>query len=1159
MDPRVEALNKATIVETIIEATDSINKEVQAAQANPLLLNILITKLRQELKYAEAPAKDFIVNEKKATRGEAIPSKQGEAAFALRTVIRAVEAAKKGIVVSKTTQGQELLVKLGEKSYTSFSVASAIEANLADYLIGNKNITVSAQPGVKSDFERAFENLRSDSITAAKLIGDSIISLARDGKIPGLTEEVAKVKFKVEEEGKGAEKSRRELNERENLIRLLQINPNYIRTEEQWEILKAISSPENFKEFVQKIEKEMGEKPEIRGLRTEDFEKKLSEQIELKIALFFDHLFAHLDKSKPTKFYREVTQEDPFYGFQVVFDRLNIQLSQLADQFEASTDPEIKEFLKKRLFKKSEERFDEERVYGENKIKYTGDRIRPLPVRFESKNIADFINYLRILTSHEQELREFGHNVKAMYFQPAKEGGFYAQLANYVEIMRTSDIDQFMALPDSEIYMIAFSLYNGFMQEEYAKYDWMHPSSLLVKIFSHTNKVEDEILETLKNEYKDKGVDEWRLRRAVSLAVASSLGIFMTDVENASYADPNLNPDGTPAYASFWRNDTASLTPLNPFPHVFWRWQAERSLMADLLFLPVGGKLPGLFNAWDHRVVFEEMQKYRESYAQRSLNPLADGRKRLIEIMNIARGGGPISRSGWRTFFAYDEWLIFEKEGGLVTDKLNYLESWKSIENIGFEVLFNYIAKYDKSKVAFFNHNKDIKENIRATVIDQRKDFFKHIYSKYLNTQATDAEFNKFFDALVKEAEESDKPENVYKLAVYKALTGVLKARVPTKFLRLERGRLTKGGKEARLWDSIQNELGISVQEFDRIIKYVILGESLLRQKVSQKMIKWLEDNPKKKFNEFEVDYRLTEDELGSLLRGKATDDDINLAKRALRLLLNKVNDSYLKNFAEKLEARNTPYVYTDLPFAVAPEELEMRLINFRTAGPRVLSRLMTWNSKAETVIAKHLEHFFEYLQETSINGKHDTSEIVKAIQEIQVAIEAEHGKEQAYNVAYDLAAVTISFFKKDTISRFLLAKPFLIGRKNSLAAEYAGTLRGVWEWEADEINRFVYELERRRILPKEPYDLSKGDIYTYTEQPKEINLFGKKFKLGGRKDKREPDYSYFGGKLRKEFGGALVHQAWEVLNTLVPLFLLYLLYRFIKEALAEAEGKKKQ
>ena len=154
-DP-VETLGQRTIADTIIEARDSIHKELPSAQRNPLEMNILITRLRQDLKDAESPAKEFIANEKKVSIGQALPVKQAEGDMALHKVIRAVEAAKQGVLVSKTTQGQELLVKLSEKSYTSYSVASAIEANLADYLIGNKNITVSTQAGVKSEFEPSF-------------------------------------------------------------------------------------------------------------------------------------------------------------------------------------------------------------------------------------------------------------------------------------------------------------------------------------------------------------------------------------------------------------------------------------------------------------------------------------------------------------------------------------------------------------------------------------------------------------------------------------------------------------------------------------------------------------------------------------------------------------------------------------------------------------------------------------------------------------------------------------------------------------------------------------------------------------------------------------------------------------------------------------------
>lgn len=173
--PQQESLGKV-----INETRSQAKQEVEQAKTNLVLKAKLVTDIKQALKDAETSGKEVVAEEKKGEElqqrgGLLIPTKAEEGKFALKTLIKAAEYAKAGIQISTTRKGQELLVRLAEKSYTSPSVASAIEARLSDYLIGNKDITFSTQPGDKSDFEKAFTGLAEDNSIAAELINRSII------------------------------------------------------------------------------------------------------------------------------------------------------------------------------------------------------------------------------------------------------------------------------------------------------------------------------------------------------------------------------------------------------------------------------------------------------------------------------------------------------------------------------------------------------------------------------------------------------------------------------------------------------------------------------------------------------------------------------------------------------------------------------------------------------------------------------------------------------------------------------------------------------------------------------------------------------------------------------------------------------------------------
>lgn len=997
-----------------------------------------------------------------------------------------------------------------------------------------------------------------------------------EGEVPGRDDEERSVRTRREEQEEKLEEvltlkglQEHELEQMKMLLeRHMNIPSSFIPTKEHAEILIALYSPRNFVEFIEKVASEVRENTQGVNLSVEQFHKRTSEKVELKIALFFDNLFSNLDVSNPKKTYDEVAQKDPFYNFQVAFDRLERSLAILAEGLQRSKDEKVLEVMKKMTFwKQGEVRKDEERRYGEdgNEKIIVVDKIRPLAQRVKAENLSDFVIYLKVLAGHEQDTREYAHNTQAIFSRPAGEDGFYRTMAGYVEQMRTADVDQFLALPDHELLTEAISLHHKILEKEFAKSDWRHYQNQFDLYFSYYNKMETQTLKRLKELHKD--VEDWRLRRAMRLTIGAGLGIFMNEVEMAASADPVLSPEGGFSFTSYYRNDSAALGPLNTFPHDFWRWQQEGTLIADLLFLPVkGGSLPRI---WDHTQVFRQLEQYKADFEDRKLTLLPDGRVRLIDIMNPSRMGGVVTRAGWRTVHAYERWLVFEEgarayiEGEEIKniDKMKYLESWKAIENIGFEVLFNFATDHNVKLTNVFKN------------IDQRKEFFKYLYNTYIDPDGSGIGFNQYFNNIEQKAARGIKPKvpwdeknkkfgpnDVYKFEVFRVLSHLLKNRIPTKFLRLERGRLTEGGKANRLWDSIQNELGFNITDFNMAVENVLVAETLLRKETTSKMDEWMRNQPPESdtsLNELinaqgiTKDFRLTPEKLEELLRGKGiSNEEIRKAKNVLSLLLHKLDDGYLEKFTIKLEERSMNSIRTDLPFSIAFDELEMRYINFRGGGGRVLARAIGEIADSEKEMQKHLKEYGELLRQTAIGEDRDMSKLIASLFETQRFIERIHGKAYSYEIAHHLAMVTIHYFKKDTAARAFGRKWFRFGKFNSLAARISGTFRGVWEWEVADIDNYIVELERQSILPKFPYDLS---IPPKKETKHFLGL------IPYQKEIRDAEYDYYGRKLRETSGATAKHKTLEFINKYVPLILLFIIFSQLQRAFQEEYGEKRR
>ncbi len=176
--------SKPVVDEVVAKAREEVKKEVDQAKAahkEDDLGRRIIEEVQQVLLHAQ----EAVDSEQKGNFNQ----KRIEAEKVQRALARAAEAAKEGIKVSSSDQGQDLLVRLAGKNLTP-SVSSAIEVTLADFILGDKPITFSSSGASKTEFETAMGNLQALNYVAGNMMVDFLKQASRKGVIPLKEEEI---------------------------------------------------------------------------------------------------------------------------------------------------------------------------------------------------------------------------------------------------------------------------------------------------------------------------------------------------------------------------------------------------------------------------------------------------------------------------------------------------------------------------------------------------------------------------------------------------------------------------------------------------------------------------------------------------------------------------------------------------------------------------------------------------------------------------------------------------------------------------------------------------------------------------------------------------------------------------------------------------------
>lgn len=1153
-------------------ATDSAQKQQELAQ-----------RALQGLKDAETAAKEAVVANKQGRLND----KREEGKKALRSLIRAAEVAKAGILVVPQAKNQAFLANLAEKSLT-ISTASAIEYGLKDYIFGNKEISLSASGQPRSEFEKAYDNLKAVDPIAAELVVESLVKAARDGQL-GISEAEAKKKFKGEEQNEQINRAEKDSFEQE----WTRNEYDTYLGEQDKPAVRALYSVEGLADFAQQIMDEQSQNPEFNSLSEKDKNRIISEEIETKIVLVFSKIYRRIDDEKQSQFVEEIVQEGYFNSIQVIHHRLRQRLIMLKNDIAGQNQADLPAILKQLKFYKrqTEDIVSEREIDG--KIKPIS---RPRPsLNTEQISLTEFLDVVRTESNHEVESRKFFHNIGALLVRSADpEKGFWPQISSYADQMDATDLDEIMHLPDNNIAQAAFSLYTKYLSEAFAKFNWIHqPTMFSPEAQGIRSQIQKSVLQSLKEMFPEKlGKDEWRLTRAMSFGLGLARAVFITEEEQAAWADPNVEQDsGGATFRSYYTNDNTALDALNPM-HTFLRWQSEQAIKGPILFSLISGFDSKLTNIWDHNELWKRMQEYKKTFEEgmSAFKTKKPGERLFIELLaNVGRVGSIITRDGWRTKAAYEGWLDYKKvkdkagnETTVETKDLNYLNSFKNLDYIGFEIILDFINdKFGKDPKTGYNKFLAGEENKQ-----ERDEFIKYLFTTYIdsdinnlesclkiirnssNKDTEDVERN--IDRLIKkgrirhEIREQAIEAETYKRLIYRALVGAIIKRMPTKLVILERDRTSKTG--VCVWKKIREHFKFSYDDMDILMQDLMFVETDLRKGISEKMRKFLQEGHKNFYEGFSPEYKVTEEIINKVLERKyqrlGNDERKKRINNAIKIFnyLSKFgyldettkSSDFLYEFAERLRGKDAADDLKDrwFPFAIATEEVDASFLAFKNAGQKVLKRAHGDTAGAEQIVFKSIENLLKELNETAIDPEHKIDKLIEHIGAAQAQMEKAISKDDANRLAYQLASMTIAYFKKDTLARNIFTKWFRFGKKSSLAAEFTGAYRGAWEWDVTDIDRFIVTLEQRRILPKEPFDLSKEARYVW--EP--TKLFG--ITTGNRKV-RLPDYQFYGNKLRKEHGASKGHITGEILNKYLPIFLIFLLYKFISDGLKKLKGEK--
>jgi len=1021
-----------------------------------------------------------------------------------------------------------------------------------------------------------------------------------------IKESAAELGKPITDEQLGIEKEKTEAEQEAQMTQDYQIIRGRFIEKKDLDLIDALFRPKQlFGNYVENDYVEFCQKPEISHLSNAEKGEEYSKHFHNKVSVLFNKIVQNVFLSKSSEPAEKSASKGSFYSSpEALKSILNTQITKLIEL----RYQDYPQFSQIQWFKEEAKTHDyDELIREEGKPDILQPRrfvdAEKTPKRVESFN--EYLVFMKTELEHEIEIAYAMKNLRALKYMPTQHGqeGFWGNLTHFLkQEIHGSGIDEYMHQSDSTQALAAARLLDKFMGNDMAHYNNIYqPTYGQIEQGSEFSKEENEVIDYLKRMYPMIGgepIDDMRAKKAVVMGSGDHHAISLRAEEIGSLAEPPKTPGNNTSYASYSEEDAKMYKVFNQMAHENMRFSAEELLMGNLLFLKIKGN-DVRTSTWDHKKLIAEMEAARKEFTSgKSIQDEKNGTVRFINWFNPARVGSMYSRGGWRDYYTYSTYLV-PPGGGKQIDVVN---SFKALENIGVELLKDF---------CYFDHNMKPGQ-IPETFYDQgdkdkiqdRKELVTHIYKRYYKKERESVEeTNKAVDKMFEGLEKAEDIKEAYKSFYHKMYTRALVQRVPTLFLRIERTKDISGRdrswavvkKACQKLDGWVDKDADKNDMFLQAAKDIGVAESILRDEVTE----YIRQNLKQKKLMHEIDvgdrYQLTEEKLKELLvRLNFKEEDIryknaikvykethNFLKNAETVKDEKTGEEksqYLDNFAKKI-AQNK------FPFAFALEEMERSFLAHRGAGENMIGRATNEINDSEKNVATSISKLLPTLRATATGGKNDFSEIIKLIKAARDQVNAVHGTEAANTVAYNMAALTISFFKRDTLAK-PLGGVFGINRINSIAAEFSKSSKTVWEWDSRTIDHFITLLETDHILPDKPYEANTKPEYEpikfdflgiesiKIKLPYELKLPKELILLGGikiplfQKNGKEIVLPLFRQRkhlvhttsyeLRQQFGGDGRAVMFDMLNNYFPMALALLLFFWIKKSFQEAFEKKK-
>lgn len=960
------------------------------------------------------------------------------------------------------------------------------------------------------------------------------------------------------------------------------------RNKDDHNLLAALYSPYNFNIYVGKMIAQIPGYTHTPGTPLpREHAIAISEQIEERVTLLMGKLYMEIDRASPKVFTSEAEQKGgPFENTKLYADALEKQLSIMQNNdYSGLTNLQDVAFYRKQGLT-FDERIETKPYFPEHtdpkkRIQKTDKERYVIPVYNNVQiSVKQFFNLLENSADDEVSLRKFEHDAIALYFQPKPEqGGYYSQLARFAKTHFTSSsLDSLAHLPDHRMIRAAAQLQDKMLEADMASFNWIHKPTLFQLGMNTKRNVRDDLTVDYLNrlfpdiaqlDSPDDPLSNWRIRRAAQMGLGDNYTLSLKALEHGARADsPRILEFGNAEdIASYGINDHNAYMAFNPFNHFNLRYSMRSTLIGDLLFLPVEGKDVqggrfGNFSRWDHRSVMKKMQMLKNAWVN---GRDTDENTMLIDYANIGRVGSIYTRTGgigthasWRKRHFYEGYTDGAGEHHSVVG------TWKNIENVGIEVLVDYVNRIGSYQEHFYHDNDHGRH--------MRKDLFDHVYRRYfrdpgkppssVSQSLVDAEFARL-EKHSKPGDHGKALSKAYKEFYYKAIVRGMRQRIPTKFIRYERSREVVGRKRAWEWvlEEVNKTTAMDDTQYMEAAQDLFACESRERMHATDQLNEAIDMQSHKdaqgnytaastrKLHEYgEIDYELTEEKIRGYLQSmNLPQDRIDRAVAVYKGIYTFTEDravdngQFLDRFAKKYEKDR-------FPFSMASDEVETSLLTYRAAGEDMPQRAFQDIANIEEKVSNVFINYFEKLKTVAANGKLDFSPLVHDLETAKQQLLVDIGEDQANKFVHHMASVTIQYFKKDFVSQRWYLKPFVWGRKASIAAEFGGQNRGIWEWGAKDVDNFIAVLEAEELLPKDPYEPNHEPHY---EEVRWKIPFTKKSILMYKK--RLDDIEWYGGKLRKEFGASNAHLALEIVDKYLPILGLFLLYTYISQALKES------